>query len=89
MNKQDLIAKVADRVAITKKDAEKLVTTVFEILSEEIATGEKVSITDFGIFEAKARGEREGRHPQTGDVIKIAETKTVKFKPSKILKDTL
>ena len=89
MNKTELIAAVAEKTGLTKKDAERVVTATFETVTATIAAGEKVSISGFGIFEAKTREARIGRNPRTKEEIKIPATKLPAFKASKTLKDTV
>lgn len=86
MNKTELISKVAEQAGLKKVEANKAVTTVFEILRDTLKIGEKVAITGFGTFRVVERAAREGRNPQTGKPIKIPATKVVRFKPAKDLK---
>ncbi len=71
-NKQDLIAEVAAKTGLTKKDSEKAVNAFGEVVTEFLAKGEKVQLIGFGTFETRERAAREGRNPQTGEAIKIA-----------------
>ena len=87
MKKTDMINVVAAEAGITKKDAAKAIDAVFGAITSELAAGNKVGITGFGSFEAKAREERQGRNPQTGDVITIPAHTAVTFKAGKGLKD--
>ena len=89
MNKTELIAAVAEKTGLTKKDAERVVSATFETITATIKAGEKVSISGFGIFEVKAREARIGRNPRTKEEIKIPATKLPAFKASKTLKDTV
>ncbi|HRV73905.1 MAG TPA: HU family DNA-binding protein [Eubacteriales bacterium] len=89
MNKTELIAAVAESNAITKKDAEKAVTAVFETIANTLKAGEKVSVVGFGAFEVKDRPARVGHNPMTGEVIEIAASRSMSFKPSKNLKASL
>ncbi len=89
MNKTELIAAVAEKTGLTKKDAERVVSATFETVTATIKAGEKVSISGFGIFEVKAREARIGRNPRTKEEIKIPATKLPAFKASKTLKDTI
>ncbi|MGV7921455.1 HU family DNA-binding protein, partial [Mycobacterium kansasii] len=73
-NKQDLIAEVAAKTGLTKKDSEKAVNAFGEVVTEFLAKGEKVQLIGFGTFETRERAAREGRNPQTGEAIKIAAT---------------
>lgn len=87
MNKAELVAKVAEKSGLTKKDTEKAVSAVFESIEDALAVGDKVSLVGFGTFERRTRSPREGRNPQTGAPVKIAAAKVPAFKASKALKD--
>ena len=87
MNKTELIASVAQKSDLTKKDAEKAVKAVFEAVSESLKKGDKVQIIGFGTFEVRARKAREGRNPRNNKPIKILASKTPAFKAGKQLKD--
>lgn len=88
-NKQDLIAEVAAKAGLTKKDAEKAVNAFGESVTEFLAKGEKVQLIGFGTFETRKRAAREGRNPQTGAAIQIAATTVPAFKAGKALKDAV
>ena len=87
MNKTELVAAVAERSGLTKKDAERVVSATFETITAELMKGEKVQISGFGIFEVKAREARVGRNPRTKEAIEIPASKVPAFKASKTLKD--
>ena len=87
MNKTVLIAVVAEKSGITKKDAERVVNATFETIAAELKKGGKVQLSGFGIFELKAREARVGRNPHTREAIQIPATKVPTFKPSKVLKE--
>ena len=80
MNKTELIASVAQKTELTKKDAEKAVKAVFDTVAQELAAGGKVQVIGFGTFEVRERAAREGRNPQNGKTITIAAL-TCSFKP--------
>ena len=88
-NKQDLIAEVAAKTGLTKKDSEKAVNAFGEVVTEFLAKGEKVQLIGFGTFETRERAAREGRNPQTGEAIKIAATVVPEFKAGKALKEAV
>ena len=87
MNKTELIAAVAEKAEISKKDAEKAVKAFTDAVAEELAKGGKVQLVGFGNFEVSERPAREGRNPLTGEKITIAASKNPKFKAGKALKD--
>ncbi|MFR2318337.1 MAG: HU family DNA-binding protein [Clostridium sp.] len=89
MNKTELIAAVAEKAEISKKDAEKAVKAFTDAVAEELAKGGKVQLVGFGNFEVSERPAREGRNPRTGETMTIAASKTPKFKPGKALKDEI
>ena len=87
MNKTELIAAVAEKAELSKKDAEKAVKAFTDAVSEELVKGGKVQLVGFGTFEVSERAAREGRNPQTGETMKIEASKAPKFKAGKALKD--
>lgn len=89
MNKADLIAAVAEKTDLSKKDAERSINAVIDAIVEALKADDKVSLIGFGSFETKTRAAREGRNPQTGAKITIAASKAVSFKAGKALKDTV
>ena len=89
MNKTELIAAVAAKSELSKKDAEKAVNAVVNSIEEALKAGEKVSIVGFGSFEAKQRPARKGHNPLTGKEIDIPASKAPAFKAGKALKDSL
>ena len=89
MNKAELIAAIAEAADLTKKDAEKALKAFTDVVAEELKKGEKVQVVGFGTFEVSERAEREGRNPQSGEVMKIAASKAPKFKAGKALKDMI
>lgn len=89
MNKADIAAKVQDVLGSTKADAERAVETVIESIHTGLKKGDEVSIAGLGIFVTKARPAREGRNPRTGETIRIAASRTPKFRPAKALKDSV
>ena len=89
MNKTELIAAVAEKAEISKKDAEKAIKAFTDVVTDELVKGEKVQLVGFGTFEVTSRAAREGRNPQTGNTMKIAACKAPKFKAGKALKDAV
>lgn len=89
LNKSELVAKVAEKSGLTKKDAEKSVAAVFETITETLVDGEKVQLVGFGTFEVRDRKERQGQNPQTKEPIVIPATKVPAFKAGKSLKEAV
>ena len=89
MNKPELIAAVAEKSGLTKKDAERVINATFEAITASLEQGNKVQISGFGIFEVKEREARIGRNPRTKEAIQIPATRLPAFKASKALKDTV
>ena len=87
MNKTELIAAVAEKTGMTKKDAERAVAATLETISASLAKGDRVQLSGFGIFEVKERSARVGRNPHTKETIEIPASRTPAFKASKALKD--
>jgi len=89
MTKSELIALVAQKSGISKKDSEKAVSAVFDTIIEKIEEGENVQINNFGAFDVKERPEREARNPRTGEMIKVKASKAPVFKAGKNFKEAL
>ena len=89
MNKTQLVASVAEKSGLSKKDAERVVNATFETITASLAEGDKVQLSGFGIFEVKSREARIGRNPRTKEEIQIPATRQPVFKASKALKDTV
>ena len=89
MNKAELIAAVAEKTGLSKKDTEAVVSASLEVITESLAQGEKVQLVGFGSFETKARAARIGRNPRTKEQIEIPASKTPVFKAGKALKDAV
>lgn len=89
MNKKELVELVSKKRDMTKKDAEILVDTVLDSITESIVSGDKVLISGFGTFKINDRKARRGISPKTQEEIVIPASKTVIFKPSNRLKDAM
>ncbi len=89
MNKTELIAAVAAKTGLTKKDAECVINATIETITDSLVKGDKVQVSGFGIFEVKARDARVGRNPRTKETIQIPATRLPAFKASKTLKDSI
>ncbi len=89
MNKAELIAAIAEKTQLSKKDAEAALKAFTDVVAEELKKGEKVQLVGFGTFEVAERSARTGRNPQTGKEMPIPASKAPKFKAGKALKDSL
>ena len=89
MNKTELIAAVAEKAGLTKKDAERAVNATIDAITESLAKGDKVQVSGLGSFEVKNREARTGRNPQTGETIQIAASKLPAFKAAQALKNAV
>ena len=89
MNKTDLISLTAEHTGLTKKDTERVVNAMLDIISAAMARGEKVQLSGFGAFDVKDREKRIGRNPHTKEAIEIPATRVPVFKPSKALQDLI
>jgi len=87
MNKTELVAAIADKAGLSKKDAEAAVKAFIDVVSGAMKDGDKVQLVGFGTFEVSERSARTGRNPQTGETIEIAASRTPRFKAGKALKD--
>lgn len=89
MNKTELIAAIAEKAEISKKDSEKALKAFVDVVTEQLKNDDKVQLVGFGTFEVSKRAAREGRNPQTGQTMKIDACKAPKFKAGKALKDAI
>lgn len=89
MNKTELVAAIAEKAGLSKKDAEGAVKAFTDTVAEQLKAGEKIQLVGFGTFEVAERAARTGKNPQTGEAIKIPASKAPKFKAGKALKDAL
>lgn len=87
MNKEQLISKLAADAKITKVQAKAALDSFVDGVKKTVKKGEKVALVGFGTFSASKRKARTGRNPQTGETIKIAAKKVVKFKAGKEFAD--
>ena len=87
MNKTELVAEIAEKAGLSKKDSEAAEKAFIDAVSESLKKGDKVQLVGFGTFEVSERPARTGRNPQTGETIEIAASRTPKFKAGKALKD--
>ena len=89
MNKTELIAAVAEKASISKKDVDSAVNAVIDTIVEALAAEEKVQLVGFGTFEVRSRGARQGRDPRTNSPITIPASKVPAFKAGKAFKDSV
>ncbi|MBL8644335.1 MAG: HU family DNA-binding protein [Rhodospirillaceae bacterium] len=89
MNKNDLVAEVADATGLTKADAAKAVDAVLDSITGSLKKGKEVRLVGFGTFTVAKRAASEGRNPRTGEKIKIPASKRPKFSAGKALKDAV
>lgn len=89
MNKTDLIAEMATKANISRKDADAAVTALTEVIIETLQKGDKVQIVGFGTFEPRRRAARTGINPQTKEMIEIQETTVPAFKAGKAFRDAI
>lgn len=89
MNKAELIAAVAEKVGLSKKDTEKAINATFDTITATMEAGEKVQLVGFGVFDVKERATHIGRNPKTKEPIEIAASRVPFFKAGKALKDTI
>ena len=89
MNRIELVAAMAEHAKLSKKDADAALKAFVEVVTEQLAKKDKITLVGFGTFETSERAAREGRNPRTGETMKIAESVVPKFKPGKALKDAV
>ncbi len=89
MNKAELIAEVAAKAGLSKKDSEKAVNAALDTITASLENGEKVQLVGFGVFDVKARGTRMGRNPKTKEEIEIPASRVPQFKAGKALKEAV
>ena len=89
MNKTELVAAIAEKADLQKKDAEKAIAAFTEVVAETLKKGDKIQLVGFGTFEVAERAARTGRNPQTKETIEIPASKAPKYKAGKALKDQI
>ena len=89
MNKTELVAAMAEKAELSKKDAESALKAFVDVVTDELKKGEKVQLVGFGSFEVKSRAARTGRSPRTKEVVEIPASKVPVFKAGKALKDAV
>lgn len=89
MNKSDLVASIASKAELSKKDAEKALNAIIESITGALKKGDKVQLVGFGTFETRQRAARKGKNPQTGAEVMIPAAKVPAFKAGKALKESI
>lgn len=89
MNKTELVAVAAEKTALTKKDAEAVITAALDAIEGALRGGDDVRLVGFGTFGVRERAERTGKNPRTGELVKIPAATIPTFKPGKALKDAV
>lgn len=89
MTKATLADNMAERLKIGKKEASAHLEELLELIKTTLESGEQVKIAGFGVFQVKAKSNRRGRNPQTGEAITIGARKVMSFKVSNVLKDAI
>jgi DNA-binding protein HU-beta len=87
MNKTEMIAAIADKTGLTKRESEKALKAFTDTVAEELAKGNKVQLVGFGSFEVRTKAARTGKNPRTGEAINIPASKAPAFKAGKAFKD--
>lgn len=89
MKKSDLVANIADKAGLTKKDAEKALNAFIDTVTDALAADDKIALVGFGTFETKKRAARKGKNPRTGEIIDIPAAKVPAFKAGQGLKNAI
>ncbi|MEZ7197301.1 MULTISPECIES: HU family DNA-binding protein [Desulfovibrionaceae] len=89
MTKAELVAKIAEKIGTSKAQAEASMNAILDTIQEELAAGNKLTLTGFGTFSVSERKARTGRNPRTGTALNIPACKVAQFKPGKVLKDAV
>ncbi len=89
MNKQSLVELVHSKVGGTKVQAEEVIESIIDEITQTLKKGGEVSIAGLGIFSVKDRAARMARNPKTGAQVKVAATRVPRFRPAKALKDAV
>ena len=89
ITKKDIVLKIANESGIKQIDVKRVVQSTLDKITEYLATGQTVELRNFGIFKIKSRRGRLGRNPRTGETIRIAASRTAKFRAAKALKDAV
>ena len=86
MNKSQLVNAIAEKTNASKSEVKKIVDSLFDIAEETLNSGENVVISGFGVFSMAEVSERMGRNPRTGEKVKIAARRNVRFRSNMDIK---
>ena len=89
MNKTELIAAVAEKTDLSKKDADAAVSAVLGAITDALKAGDKIQLVGFGTFEVRNRAAKQGRNPRTGETMTVPASKVPAFKAGKAFKDAV
>ena len=89
MNKTELIAALAEKTDVSKKDADAAVSAVLGAITDALKAGDKIQLVGFGTFEVRNRAAKQGRNPRTGETMTVPASKVPAFKAGKALKDAV
>ena len=89
MNKAELVAKIAEKSNLSKKDSDAALTAAIDAVTEALKAGDKVQLVGFGVFGVKEKAARIGRNPRTKEAVEIPATKVPQFKAGKALKEAV
>jgi integration host factor subunit alpha len=89
LTKAELVERLHARIGLTKKDSAETLDDIFDLMSQALASGDKVKISGFGNWVVRDKAARRGRNPQTNDQIVISRRRVLTFKPSIVLRATL
>lgn len=89
INRTEFIDRLAEKLGLSKTQAEKTLGVVLDLIKELLVEGYKINLTGFGLFGVSKRSARQGINPKTGEKMSIPATKSVSFKPSKPLKESV
>lgn len=89
MNKTELIAAVAEKTDLSKRDADAAVSAVLGAITDALKAGDKIQLVGFGTFEVRNRAAKQGRNPRTGETMTVPASKVPAFKAGKALKDAV
>ena len=89
MNKQELLQALSQKTGLNKRDAQKLLSALGEIITETLVSGERFQLTGFGTFDTVARSARTARNPRTGEPVEVSASRAPVFKAGKALKNAV